>query len=269
MGTKVKPQSAAERKVADARQFKTKVDDLLRLSEQAKRGDPQAEAQVVSLLDEHPELVQEIGDLSGRAIQSLLIEAAGDVLAIKLSVLRREAALRRELLPENATVLEKWAVNNLILATQHQQYLDLQYASTARRGGRLNAWVKIQEAAAKRVDRSFKSLTFVRQLAALPNRTVTSSERTVTATQVTPIVPAPMERPAGRVRVRSKSANRKPAATVADKPSVDCSEQLNCLSPARPASGPIPNHRRPANRIAQLVGVSPVPVNSNGHATVP
>jgi hypothetical protein len=266
MEVKPRSKSAAERKVADARGVKAIIDELLTLSKRAKQGDTEAEARVVSLLDENPELVQEIGDLSGRAIQSLVIEAAGDVFAIKLSLLRREAALRRELLPENATVLEKLAVDNLILAMEHQQYIDLQYASAARRGGQLNAWVKIQEAAAKRVDRSLKSLAFVRQLAALPDRTATSSERSVTATQVTPSVAAPIERPASKVRVRSKPAKGKPKATQANNSPVDCNEQQHCSSPARPRTGRNISNRKPANRVARFVGAGGAPPSSNDHA---
>jgi hypothetical protein len=265
MEVKPEPKSAAERKVADARQVKTIVDELLTLSERAKRGDPQAEAQVVLLLDENPELVQEIGDLSGRAMQSLVIEATGDVLAIKLSVLRREAALRRGLVPENATMLEKLAADNVILAMEHQQYIDLQYASAAKRGGRLNAWVKLQETASKRVDRSLKSLAFVRQDAARPVRTEDDSERSTNATKVTPNAAAAAKAKAGKSRVRSKPAKRKLDPTAADMPPIVCNEEQHCSAPARPRARANRSNRKPANRVTKYAAMNGA-ASTNGHA---
>jgi hypothetical protein len=250
---------AARRKVAATNEAGEVVSALIELSKKVQEGDQRAQEKIIRILDNEPHVAELLGDLSQRAEVALIESVSGDVFAIKLARARRAESIRRELLAACSTPLEKMAARNVVASWLQIQVIDENFASAAQRGVRLVEWTKMQERAAKRYQNAVRSL----ELATKASQALSRSSSTAATT---PIATAATKAKAGKVRVRSKPAKRKPAATVADKQGVECAEQQHCDTPLRPRKGANRTTRRPANRAAEFVGASGAPTSSNGHA---
>ena len=250
---------AARLKIAATQKRGTIVAELIELSKKVEQGDRKAQERVIWLLDRNPDIADFLGDLSRRAEEALIGATSGGLFAVQLARARHAEAMRQELLSERSTPLEKMAAQNVVASWLQIQVIDENFASAAKRGIHLSEWTKLQERAAKRYQNALKSL----ELAAKASQSLGRSSSSVAAA---PIAATPTKATAGKVRVRSMPAKKKSVATVAEKPSVDCSEQQHCETPARPPRGPIRTTRMPANRVAEFVGASGAPPSSNGHA---
>jgi hypothetical protein len=252
---------AARRKVARMERASSTVAKLTALSKKAGKGDQEAKERVIAILDGDPELCSEMADVS-RSAEGLLLDAiSGGVFAYRAALARRADTMRQEQLAKHPLLLERTAVENVLLSWWQLQLVDSRFALAAQRGGRTDGWTKLQERAMKRYQSALKSLALAAKVNQALNRANSTTATTQSAT-------ASKTAPVGKVRTRSKPAKRKTAATVAATSAVDCSEQQQCETPRRPASGSIPTSRRPAaNRVGQFVGTNGAPVSSNGHAT--
>lgn len=91
----------------------------------ARAGDESVADHLQCILDRHPEIWHQLGDLAGHAEQTWLKLYAGKDLAIKASATRKLAALRTDLLGVFPTPLERLLVDRIVVSWLRVAHLTL------------------------------------------------------------------------------------------------------------------------------------------------
>lgn len=159
--------------------------DLVR---RANGGDQDATSLLRQTLDATPELWQQLGDLAAHAEASLLTLVAGNDLLARESIGRKLQSLRDELGGSSPSLLERMAIDRVVISWLGVQHVDMLVGSTGTAtAARANQIMKWRDQAARRFNASMKALLDVRRL--LPQ--VSRSDGSPT--------PGPSNRPALRV----------------------------------------------------------------------
>jgi hypothetical protein len=111
--------------------FTEEVRDLLL---QAQQGKPEVLPALQALLDEHPELWRQMGDLSWQAEQGLVGLASGPSLLARESIGRRLAELKAELAGPSPSPLEKLLVERIALCWLAVHLAELDWAACRQQG---------------------------------------------------------------------------------------------------------------------------------------
>jgi hypothetical protein len=91
-------------KAAEVPEYTVEMRELL---ERAQAGDEKVLPQLHELLDRHPELWRQFGELGGHVVQALIDHASGPSLLAKASIQRRVDALKAELTTPETTAVER------------------------------------------------------------------------------------------------------------------------------------------------------------------
>jgi hypothetical protein len=141
------------------------TEDLKRLLARAEHGDLAVLGKLREALDNHPEIWEHYGNISSQAECALVKLAAGPNLLLAESLVRKQAALRKELAGPDADRLERALAERAALCHLHASYWDaLIGQSKGVDTARLNAIRKHQDSAHKRFLDAVKMLATVRKL---------------------------------------------------------------------------------------------------------
>jgi hypothetical protein len=139
--------------------------ELKALLARAEQGDLTVLGKLREALDNHPEIWQHYGSICGQAEGALVKLAAGKNLLFAESLVRKQAALRKELAGPDADRLERALAERAALCHLHVCFWD---AMTAQGKGndsaRLNSIRVQQDSANKRYLAAIKMLATVRKL---------------------------------------------------------------------------------------------------------
>jgi len=136
--------------------------DLVR---RANAGDANATTYLHRMLDEHPEIWQQLGDLAVHAEASLLTLVAGTDQLARASISRKLQALREELSGPSPSLLVRMAVDRVVIAWLMIQYVDTLMGSTATApAAKTNVIMRWQDQAGRRYSAAVKALIDVRRL---------------------------------------------------------------------------------------------------------
>jgi hypothetical protein len=99
-------------------------DDLIKL---ANAGDRTAIETLAKLLDDHPELWQQVGDLAKNSEMLLILKIAGDDRFTRDSIERHVKAMRESMATTKATAMEKLLIDQIIVCWLQLQWVNVQY----------------------------------------------------------------------------------------------------------------------------------------------
>lgn len=162
--------------------------DFVELVRRANGGDQDATSQLRQTLDASPELWQQLGDLAAHAEASLLTLVAGNDLLARESIARKLNALREELSGPSPPLLERMAIDRVVIAWLMIQFVDTLIGGTATAPvAKTNVIMRWQDLAGRRYAAAVKALLDVRRLLSQASRSGGSP------------TPGPSNRPALRV----------------------------------------------------------------------
>jgi len=141
------------------------LSELEKLVARAEAGDRGAIAAFQQFLDNDGSAAwREAGDLAAAAEKTLATKVYAGKKALALSVRRRFQELRKQLSEDNATPLEKLAIDRVILAFMFACAVDFVVASEGEEGLASEKRLKAQAHADKRVQAALKSLQTAREI---------------------------------------------------------------------------------------------------------
>lgn len=147
---------------------------LQELVTRAKYGDSEAVESIRRELDSNPTLWQAVGDLAAHAETLLISVIADGNELVTLSMEREIERLKLELAEGVApTPLERLAIQRIVAAWLHGQYVDRATLVADAKGAKIAAWGRRQEAAQRRFHAAISSLALVRRMA--PKQTLAKS----------------------------------------------------------------------------------------------
>jgi len=94
----------------------------------AEEGDRTVLPELRKLLEAAPKMVQDVGDMAGVALESLLKRATGDNLLAREAQVRYMTNLSRDLVGESPSFLEKLLAERIVLCWFHVHYQEARYA---------------------------------------------------------------------------------------------------------------------------------------------
>jgi|SRR5579884_2343270 len=130
---------------------KTYPPELQELLEKASKGDLKVLPELKKTFDEHPELVEQFGDLVQHAQDSLLILVAGSCLTAREAIARQALALRERLMKTATSELEKLLVDRVVISWIEVYHGDI---SLAQHLLQVPGAAKTVQAAQQRLDRA-------------------------------------------------------------------------------------------------------------------
>ena len=138
--------------------------ELEALCQAANAGDQQARTRLTEWLDSEPGVWQSLGDL-GKRTELTLRNAitAGDFLQSEC-LLRSADALRKSLLPEDATPLEELSVQRLVIAWHQVQHAEERLAMVDVGHTRNTFWIRAVDSANRRFDSAMSQLLTLRKV---------------------------------------------------------------------------------------------------------
>jgi hypothetical protein len=146
--------------------------ELAAILERGHAGDATALPAIKRAFDQHPQLTAALGDLSEHAESAVLSLITGPSLTAREAVARHADGLRRELLGESTSRLERLLVERLVLAWLWAYEGDLDLADRLRQGQSTGPAVRDAvtrlNRAQQRLLGAAKSLALVRRLLAPP-----------------------------------------------------------------------------------------------------
>jgi hypothetical protein len=155
----------ADESNATAAAAQAATDELKALLARAERGDLTVLSRLREVLDNHPEIWEHYGNMSAQAEGALVKLAAGTNILFSESLIRKQAALRKELAGPDADRLERALAERAALCHLHVCYWDAMVAQgKGNDAARLNAVRKHQDSAHKRHLDAVKMLATVRKL---------------------------------------------------------------------------------------------------------
>jgi hypothetical protein len=159
-------------------------------------GDVSALAEVRQALDDHPELVAQLGDLAANAETAVLGLLAGTSLTAREAARRSLDSLRQELLGPSPSTLERLLVERVVIANAWVHFSDLDLANRLALESESSPACR---AAAKRLDQAqrrylsaVKALALVRKL--LPRSVLPVKLLTATVNEGPGEVPAAIKK---------------------------------------------------------------------------
>lgn len=140
-------------------------EEFAELVSRANQGEPEAVIELRWLLDERPEIWQQIGDLSLHAEEALLTLVAGSDLLARESIARKLRSLRDELVGPSPTPLEQLAVDRIAICWLQVQYADTLFGGTHQAASKRTAMtIRWLDQAARRYNAAVRSLLDIRRL---------------------------------------------------------------------------------------------------------
>jgi hypothetical protein len=137
-------------------------------SARAETGDADARGRIMALIDRHPWLWQELGDL-GKFAAELLVRSAyrGDP-GRTAAAMRDMQEKRSQLCGPNPSPLVAMLVQRAVICWSFAQYVDMCAASAVGKGVNLCQWTGARGSAEKQIQTALKSLEIARRIAASP-----------------------------------------------------------------------------------------------------
>lgn len=99
-------------------------DDLVKL---ANAGDRSAVESLSKLLDDNPQLWQQIGDLAKNSEMLLVLKIAGSDCLTRESIERQIATMRETMTSHKASAMEKLLIDQVIICWLQQQWVNIQH----------------------------------------------------------------------------------------------------------------------------------------------
>ncbi len=154
------------------------ADNSLRnLVQQVNSGDNVALAQLRSILDEHPEIWQRVGDLATHARMALIRLIAGGDKFLFESIERKAAEMEVELLGPSSTPLERLSVERVVDCWIQLQHADTMSVTTTKDNlGNAKFWSQHQDRAHRRYLSAVWQLVAVRDVAPKTTKKAVESE---------------------------------------------------------------------------------------------
>ena len=138
--------------------------DFDELRQLADRGDPTAQAELRKLLDDHPEIWRQVGDLAVHAqLEFVRLIAKNDFLLTE-SIQRRAAEMRRELAGAFPTPVELLMVERVVACWLQVQYVESQIALADGELLKARFWLQRQMQANRLYHAATKALMLVREV---------------------------------------------------------------------------------------------------------
>ncbi len=179
------------------------ADNSLRnLVHQVNSGDNAALAQLRSILDEHPEIWQRVGDLATHARMALIRLIAGGDKFLFESIERKATDMEVELLGASPTPLERLSVERVVDCWLQLQHADTMSAATTKDDfGNAKFWSQNQDRAHRRYQSAVKQLLSIQETLSKATQTAVESAVAASASPEPPAVrhadPDVKPRPAG------------------------------------------------------------------------
>lgn len=134
------------------------------LVNRANSGDPDSLASLRHYLDEHPQIWQNVGDLSLHVQENHIRKIAAGNQLVAESLRKQAEWFRKDLEGPNPSSLEKVAIDNVLAAWFERHYVELTYPPGAGTELPMARYVvQLRNCAQKRFDSAMKSLLLVRE----------------------------------------------------------------------------------------------------------
>jgi hypothetical protein len=212
------------------------IEELVR---RARAGDESVADQLQCILDRHPEIWHQLGDLAGHAERTWLSLYAGKDFAIRASAERKVAALRTDLLGVFPSALERLLVDRIIASWLRVAHLTLAAGlSNAMPAGQRDMIERRLERAEKQHVAAIRSLAVLRRL-----ETSTSPRGNPTASHLAPESAA-----------EPKGGRSKPPAASGNKPrGKNGRDPISARKADRNSADLVANQTAGANRLRAFV----------------
>jgi hypothetical protein len=99
-------------------------DDLIKL---ANAGDRTAIETLAKLLDDHPQLWEQVGDLAKNSEMLLILKIAGEDRFTRDSIERHVKAMRESMTSSKATAMEKLLIDQIVVTWLQMQWVNVQF----------------------------------------------------------------------------------------------------------------------------------------------
>lgn len=141
-------------------------EDISAIVKRAEAGDTSALPALREVLDQKPQLVEDIGNLALQAERSLIDAMSGNNLMAKESLRRKLTSLRGDLAGVDPTPLERLLVERVVACWLQVQYADILYAQRLNKGelANISHIERLQEKAHNRYISAIKALAQIRRL---------------------------------------------------------------------------------------------------------
>jgi hypothetical protein len=141
------------------------TEEMRQIMERAQKGDASVLAELREMLDNHPELWQQLGDLARHLEEALLNMASGPSLLARESIRRRLTEIKEELAGLESSPLETLIIDRIGISWLQVHLADLD-AAQAEKAGNPTAYqqVRRQNGAQNRYLAGIKQLAAVRKL---------------------------------------------------------------------------------------------------------
>lgn len=151
-------------------------DDVVRL---ANDGDCAAIDTLAKLLDDHPQLWQQVGDLAKNSEMLLILKVAGNDCLTRESIARQVKTMRETMTSPRPSPMEKLLIDQIIICFLQQQYVNIQHPTAGDVDIPAGRFILQQRESAQRMfNAAQNALTTFRRFTP-PQLTVTRGEETV------------------------------------------------------------------------------------------
>ena len=239
---------------------KVAINKLMELSRRADQGDEDAPRQIFEMLDRCPALWQEFGDLAAAAEGAMIRAVYGRNKAMTAMLMRHRDNLKAQLLGDRPTLLVKMTVQRVIGAWWFAQYVDIRFAETSERGGRMGEWGRMKVQAEKQFQIALRSLELVRKCDVLANQKLPAASNHNESERA--------EKPRAKPKKRRQKAGSKQAAVKQPEQDARCVEDISFNSSAEPFRQGESSTVNGADRLAPYLD-SPRPKRSRSNRPVP
>ncbi|MCH7686755.1 MAG: hypothetical protein IH899_08755, partial [Planctomycetes bacterium] len=149
-------------------------DQFRELVDKANEGDDEALTQMRKVLDGHPMIWEQVGDLAAHARLTLIRMISGSDKLLFESLTRKALEMEAELLGQSPSLMERLAVERVVSCWMQMQHADTKSVAAAENLAQARYWSQRQDQAHRRYTAALKQLTTIRQF--VPSNAQASAE---------------------------------------------------------------------------------------------
>lgn len=170
--------SAAPKSESKAEPLPTReaFDDLIKL---ANAGDRAAVETLSKLLDDNPQLWQQVGDLARNSETLLILRIAGSDCLTRESIERQIGTMRQTMTSPRASPMEKLLIDQIVICFLQQQYVNINHPTTSDVDIPAGRFILQQRESAQRMFNAAQQALHTYRKFAPPQLSVTRGEGTV------------------------------------------------------------------------------------------
>jgi len=156
---------SSEQSLAIPLSRRPEIADYSEILDRIEKGDRSALPRLRQILDDVPDIVEELGDLTKIARSAIRNRLGADGLLLGEVLERKETALAAEIAGPNPTILERLLSDQIVLCWQHLRYLQIKYGQTKEHTFREGEYFeRCIDKAQKRYLSAIKTLAQIRKL---------------------------------------------------------------------------------------------------------